>query len=117
MILIIRMSMVLFSLHIRSVAYNRVRGAMNEHEKFLSRVVSGASDASIWFHGMCSMLRSLGFQEHIIRGNHHIFTKENVEEILNLQPKAEVKVKPYQVRLVRQVILKYSLGGPQESGQ
>ena len=89
---------------------------MNEHEKFLSRIVSGASDANIWFQGMCSILRSLGFQERIIKGNHHIFTKENMEEILNLQHKSEVKVKPYQVRLVRQVILKYGLGGREENG-
>lgn len=90
---------------------------MTEHEKLLNRIISGTSDAKIWFHGLSSILRSLGFQERIVRGNHHIFTKDKVEEILNLQPKAEVRVKPYQVRLVRQVILKYGLGDQQESGE
>jgi len=45
-----------------------------------------------------------------IRGSHHIFTKEGVEEILNLQPKGR-QAKPYQVKQVRGVILKYRLGG------
>ncbi|MGO9017984.1 MAG: type II toxin-antitoxin system HicA family toxin [Syntrophobacteraceae bacterium] len=56
------------------------------------------------------LLRNLGFQERI-RGSHHIFTKEGVEEILNLQPKEGGRAKPYQVKQVRQVILKYRLGG------
>jgi hypothetical protein len=89
---------------------------VNEHEKLLARIVRGASDQNIWFHGICSIMRSLGFQERI-RGNHHIFTKELIEEILNLQAKAGTKVKPYQVRQVRQVVLKYGLGGREENGQ
>ena len=51
----------------------------------------------------------LGFGERV-RGSHHIFWKEGVEEILNLQPKGG-KAKPYQVKQVRHVILKYKLGG------
>jgi hypothetical protein len=50
----------------------------------------------------------LGFQQRI-RGSHHIFAKEGIEEILNLQPK-QGKAKPYQVKQVREVILKYQLG-------
>ena len=58
---------------------------------------------------MCQLLRKLGFKERI-RGSHHIFTRDRVEEILNLQPKG-AKGKPYQVKQVRNVILKYKLGG------
>jgi hypothetical protein len=54
------------------------------------------------------LLRRLGFDERI-RGSHHIFTREGVEEILNLQPKG-AKAKPYQVKQVRKVILDYKLG-------
>jgi len=50
----------------------------------------------------------LGFGERI-RGSHHIFSRDGVEEILNLQPKGS-KAKPYQVKQVRHVILKYRLG-------
>lgn len=83
---------------------------MTEHEKLLSRVLRGTSDANIPFDGMRNLLRSLGFQERI-RGSHHIFTKEGVDEILNLQPKDGGKAKPYQVKQVRQVIIRYRLGG------
>ena len=49
----------------------------------------------------------LGFEERI-KGSHHIFTKENVNEIINLQP-LNNKAKPYQVKQVRSLLLKYKL--------
>jgi hypothetical protein len=49
----------------------------------------------------------LGFSLRI-RGDHHIFWMEGVEEILNLQP-IGTKAKAYQVKQVREVILKYKL--------
>lgn len=82
---------------------------MSKHEKLLSRILSGASDANISFDRLRQLLHYLGFQERI-RSSHHIFTKEGVEEILNLQPKGS-KSKSYQVKQVRNVILKYRLGG------
>ena len=57
---------------------------------------------------MCQLLINLDFEERI-RGSHHIFTRDGVEEILNLQPKRG-KAKAYQVKQVREVILKYQLG-------
>jgi hypothetical protein len=50
----------------------------------------------------------LGFSERI-RGSHHIFTKNGVEEIINLQDKSG-NAKPYQVKQVRDIIVKYRLG-------
>lgn len=78
-------------------------------DKFLERILRGTSDANIPFDQMCQLLRRMGFDERI-RGSHHIYTKEGVEEILNLQPKG-AKAKPYQVKQVRSMILKYKLGG------
>lgn len=49
----------------------------------------------------------LGFAERI-RVDHHIFTKDAIAELLNLQPNGG-KAKPYQVKQVRQVIVKYKL--------
>lgn len=49
----------------------------------------------------------LGFEESV-RGSHHIFTKDDVTEIINLQPKGS-KAKPYQVRQVRGILMKYGL--------
>jgi hypothetical protein len=79
------------------------------YEQLLIRVLRGTSDANIPFAGLCQLLRRLGFDERI-RGSHHVFTKAGVEEILNLQPRSG-KAKPYQVRQVRNMILRYKLGG------
>jgi predicted RNA binding protein YcfA (HicA-like mRNA interferase family) len=54
------------------------------------------------------LLDALGFRERI-RGSHHIFTRTEVIEIINLQPTGS-KAKAYQVRQVRQLIVKYNLG-------
>jgi len=82
---------------------------MREHDTLLLRVLRGTSDANIPFDELCQLLRRSGFAERI-RGSHHIFTKEGVEEIVNLHPKGR-QAKPYQVKQVRRVILKYHLGG------
>ncbi len=65
---------------------------MGKAEKLLFKILLGQSDANIPFEGLRNLLLRLGFDERI-RGDHHIFTKEGVEEILNLQPKGS-KAKP-----------------------
>jgi len=85
---------------------------MARRDKILDKILRGASDANIPFTELCHLLRRLGFDERI-RGSHHIFTKEGLEDILNLQPKG-AKAKPYQVKQVRNVILKYKLGGEED---
>jgi hypothetical protein len=82
---------------------------MGKTEKILIAVLRGTSDANIDFKDLCSLLTSLGFSERI-RGDHFIYTKEGVQEILNLQPIGS-KAKAYQVKQVRSVILRYTLGG------
>lgn len=82
---------------------------MAKYDELLSRVLRGTSDANIPFNGLRQLLRRLDFEERI-RGSHHIFTKDGVEEILNLQPKGR-NAKPYQVKQVRGVIVKYRLAG------
>lgn len=80
---------------------------MSRFDKLLIKILSGASDANIEFADICKVLRRLGFEERV-RGDHHIYTREGIEEILNLQPQGS-KAKAYQVRQVREVILKYQL--------
>ena len=82
---------------------------MSKYDKLLIQILRGASDANISFEGLCQLLRHLGFDERT-RGSHRIFTREGVEEILNLQPVGS-KAKAYQVKQARGVILKYRLGG------
>jgi hypothetical protein len=82
---------------------------MSKYEKLLIQVLRGAADANIPFEGLCGLMRHLGFDERI-RGGHHIYSKEGVEEIVNLQPVGS-RAKAYQVKQVRGIILKYKLGG------
>ena len=80
---------------------------MGRHEKLYEHILMRRSDANVPFDGLCALLTRLGFEDRI-RGDHHIFTREGTEEILNLQPR-DGKAKPYQVKQVRGVILKYGL--------
>lgn len=82
---------------------------MTKIEKFLLLILRGNSDANIPFNELCQLLLRLGFEERI-KGSHHVFRKAGVEEKINLQ-KDGAKAKPYQVRQVRNVILKNKLGG------
>jgi predicted RNA binding protein YcfA (HicA-like mRNA interferase family) len=80
---------------------------MGKKEKILLKIMRGTSDANISFNDLCLVLHHLGFDERI-KGSHHIFTRSDVEEILNLQPKRD-KAKAYQVKQVRNIILRYKL--------
>ncbi|HLA86606.1 MAG TPA: hypothetical protein VJL10_01160 [Anaerolineales bacterium] len=82
---------------------------MSKFDKILEKVLRGASDANIDFEDLSQLLRELEFQERI-RGSHHIYSKDGVMEIINLQAKGS-KAKPYQVKQVRNLILKYKLAG------
>ena len=82
---------------------------MSSSDKVFDTILRGTSDANIRFDELRRLLLRLGFQERI-KGSHHIFWKEDVIEILNLQPKGS-KAKPYQVKQVRAILLKYKLRG------
>ena len=81
---------------------------MGKYDKLLHKVLSGSSDSNIQFSELCQLLYRLDFKERI-RGDHHILTKQGISEIINIQPK-EGKAKPYQVKQIRNLILKYKLG-------
>jgi virulence-associated protein VapD len=82
---------------------------MARRQRVLQAVLRGNADANITFSDLRNLLRALGFEERI-RGSHYIYTKEGVEEILNLQARGS-KSKPYQVKQARQVIVRYKLAG------
>jgi hypothetical protein len=90
--------------------------SMGRNDRTLEQVLRGTADRNIDFRGLRRLLLWLGFEERM-RGDHHIFTKDGVEEILNLQPRG-AQAKPYQVRQVRDVIVRYKLeGGGGEKGK
>jgi len=74
----------------------------------IKRVLSGLSDKNIRFDDLRKLLLSFGFNERI-KGDHHIFSKIELEEIINIQPLKDGKAKAYQVKQVRNIILKYKL--------
>ncbi len=78
-------------------------------KKLLNIILSGESDANINFDDIYKLLLQLGFEVRI-KGSHHLFRKMGVKELLNLQKDGN-KAKPYQVKQVRSIIVKYKLGG------
>ena len=81
---------------------------MPNPRKILELIFMGRSDSNIDFNDVRRLLSILGFIERI-KGRHHIFAKEGVAEIINIQPKSS-KAKAYQVKQIRNIILKYKLG-------
>lgn len=81
---------------------------MGKKNRLLEQILSGRADANVHFSDLCNLLSVFGFGERVKR-SHHIFSKAGVEEIINIQPHGN-KAKPYQVKQVRGLILKYQLG-------
>jgi hypothetical protein len=81
---------------------------MTKLEKNLIKILSGTSDKNIRFQELRNVLDRLGFSERV-KGSHHIFWHKDILEIINLQTNG-FKAKAYQVKQVRNIILKYKLG-------
>lgn len=82
---------------------------MSQYEKLLLKILLGNQDSSISFAELQKVLDVLGFQCRI-KGDHFVYTKDGIPEIVNIQPK-ENKAKAYQVKQIRNIIIKYKLGG------
>lgn len=80
---------------------------MGKYAKLVELILLGRSDANIDFDDLRHLLLRMGFDERT-RGSHHLFRKEGVAERLNLQ-RDGAKAKPYQVKQVRSLILRYGL--------
>ena len=85
---------------------------MSKYQKLLKKVLSTKCDTSITFNDLCYLLDRFGFEKRI-KGDHHIYYKNNILEIINLQPLGKLS-KAYQVKQVRNIILKYKLGNDNE---
>ena len=80
---------------------------MAKIDKTYERVISGLSDNNIRFTELVTLLKKFGFNLRI-KGDHFIFYKRGVEEIINIQPIRD-KAKPYQIKQIRNIIFKYKL--------
>ena len=70
-------------------------------------ILHGRSDANIRFSDLRALMQHLGFEERI-RGSHHLYRREGIAEKVNLQ-RDDGNAKPYQVRQVRRLILRYKM--------
>jgi predicted RNA binding protein YcfA (HicA-like mRNA interferase family) len=71
---------------------------MGKYDKLLSKILGGRSDSNISFAEAVQLLQRMGFDLRI-RGDHHIFTRDDIAEILNLQPIGSM-AKPYQIKQI-----------------
>ena len=76
-------------------------------EKLFYSIMSGTQDGNIKFTHLQKILEVLGFQCRI-KGDHFIYWRDGIDEIINIQPDGN-KTKPYQVKQIRNIILKYGL--------
>lgn len=85
---------------------------MSKLSKILLKILNGSHDKNINFDDLCYLLDKLEFIKRI-KGGHHIYYKDGIEEIINIQPVGNLS-KPYQVKQVRNIILKFKLGDKNE---
>ena len=76
---------------------------MGKYENLIEKILIGKSDQNIDFNDLINLLLNLGFSQRI-KGSHHIFYKEDIEDIINIQP-IGTKAKPYQVKQIRNIII------------
>lgn len=81
---------------------------MGIYSKLRDKILAGGADANVEFSALCQLLIRLSFDERV-KGDHHIFTREGIVEIINLQPQGS-KAKAYQVKQIRGILIKYRLG-------
>ena len=79
---------------------------MSKFEKLLFKLLSGNGDKNFSFADLVRILETFGFSNRI-KGGHHIFYEDGVPEIINLQEGESGKAKPYQVKQVRELLIKY----------
>ena len=80
---------------------------MTKANKFIVRILSGNSDQNIEFTDVIQLLVSLQFELRT-KGSHHIFWKNGIDEIINLQHNGK-KAKAYQIKQIRNILIKYKL--------
>jgi hypothetical protein len=80
---------------------------MSKQERILERILSGTADKSIPLADIKILLERKGFSCRV-KGDHFIFTRTGILDIINLQPMQGLS-KPYQVKQVRNILVKYGL--------
>jgi predicted RNA binding protein YcfA (HicA-like mRNA interferase family) len=80
---------------------------MGRLSKLFKKILDGHSDQNIKFSVLCNLLNKLGFKVRI-SGSHHIFYKEDICEIINIQEKNGYS-KAYQIKQIREIFINHKL--------
>jgi predicted RNA binding protein YcfA (HicA-like mRNA interferase family) len=74
--------------------------------KTLEKILGGSLNVA--FGDMCRLVEAFGFRLSRISGSHHIFTRPDVPDLVNLQ-NAGGQAKPYQIRQFLKLVEEYNL--------
>ena len=74
--------------------------------KLLGKALSGSKN--LRFGEAVELAKAFGFRLSRTKGSHHIFVHPTVRELVNLQ-QVDGKAKPYQVRLLLEIVERYNL--------
>ncbi len=75
-------------------------------KKILAKILGGSKN--VRFNEFEVLLKGFGFELARINGSHHIYNRDDIPEIINIQNK-KGQVSPYQVKQFLALIEKYNL--------
>lgn len=82
---------------------------MSKAEKLAAKLLTGRSDKNFSFDDLYYIVERAGFDLRRGSGSHRIYYKDGVVEIINVQPLAGGQAKSYQVKQVRELLVKYRI--------
>ncbi len=82
---------------------------MSKAEKLAAKLLTGRSDRNFSFDDLCHLIEKAGFESRGGKGSHRIYAKIGIMEIINVQPRSGGEAKPYQVKQVRELLVKYKI--------
>ena len=77
-----------------------------KRRKLLQKIIDGSKN--IRFKEMVNLVEGFGFKLSRTDGSHHIFTRPDMHELVNLQD-VKGQAKPYQIRQFLKLVEKYNL--------
>ena len=82
---------------------------MSKLDKLLLKILSGNADNNFPIEELKRLLFTLGFLERKGAGSHTLYKKEGLADLINIQHAKGGKAKPYQVKQIREIIIKHKL--------
>ena len=80
------------------------------NKKVYESVMGGKSDNNIKYKDFQNLIIALGFEFSRQKGSHVMYYNERIKEKMNIQ-KDGSKAKDYQIKQLRDIIIKYNLKG------